>query len=106
MINRLFNLFIKKLLSFQFLRDPGVRDANSNPNHRHRFTPEDDLDVCSYYLQTLSNVLRYSTEVAIASIAKDKVNPTDESAARRLKNCMCVSPLYIFRLLTGCRWTR
>ncbi|RPB20116.1 hypothetical protein L211DRAFT_858876 [Terfezia boudieri ATCC MYA-4762] len=83
---KLFNLFIKKLLSFQFLRDPGMRDANSNPHHRHKFTLEDDLDVCSYYLQTLSNVLRYSTEAAIASIAKDKVNSTDESAARRLKN--------------------
>jgi len=103
--NRLFNLFINKLLSFQFLRDPGMRDANSNPDHRHKFTPEDDLDVCSYYLQTLSNVLRYSTEAAIASIAKDKVNATDESAARRLKNRMCASPLYIFGLLTACRWT-
>lgn len=94
--NRLFNLFFKKLLSFQFLRNPGMRDANGNPNHRHKFTPVDDLDVCSYYLQTLSNVLRYSTEAAVASIAKDKVIVTDEFVARQLKNCMCASLLHIF----------
>ena len=101
--NRLFNLFAKKLLSFQFLQGPGMRDANGSPNHRHKFTPEDDLDVCSYYLQTLSNVLKYSTEAAIASIAKDKVNATDELAARQLKNRMCTSLVYIFKLLTSCR---
>lgn len=83
---RLYNLFVTKILSFRFLQDPGTRDVNGKPNERARFKPEDDLDVCSYYLQTLSNVLKYSIESAMASIGKDKVANIDDSKARLLRN--------------------
>ncbi|KAF8473844.1 Dopey, N-terminal-domain-containing protein [Kalaharituber pfeilii] len=79
------NIFVTKLLSFPFLKNPGSRDVNGNPHKRHIFTPEDDLDICSYYLQTLSNVLRFSTEQAMASLAKDKITVNDDVAAGMLK---------------------
>lgn len=85
---RVVNIFVAKLLSFRFLRGPGVRDSNGNPTSRYKFTSEDDLDVCSYYIQTLSHVLKYSHEPAIASIAEDKVLIMDESVTRFLKDRM------------------
>ena len=85
---RVVNIFVAKLLSFRFLRGPGIRDSNGNPSTRHKFTSEDDLDVCSYYIQTLSHVLKYSHEPAIASLAKDKVLITNGSVAGFLKDCM------------------
>lgn len=75
---RLFNIFVIKLLGFKFLRDPGSRDTNGAPLKRRTFSVEDDLDICSYYLQTLSNILRYSTDVTLASLAKEKVVAADE----------------------------
>ena len=85
---RVVNIFIAKLLNFRFLRGSGVRDSNGNPSARHKFTSEDNLDVCSYYIQTLSHVLKFSHEPAIASLAKDKVVLTDGSVAGFLKDRM------------------
>ncbi|KAI5797878.1 Dopey, N-terminal-domain-containing protein [Peziza echinospora] len=83
--SRLFGIILNKLLSFPFLRDPGKRDPNSNPLKRHKFQAEDDLDVCSYYLQTLSNVLRYSTDSALALLAKDKAIANDEVGGKLIR---------------------
>ena len=71
-----------KLLGFKFLKDPGERDANGSPNNRYQFMPEDDLEVCSYYLQTLSSILRYSTESTMASLAKEKVIFSDDNVGK------------------------
>lgn len=81
---RLFSVFITKLLGFGFLRDPGQRDVNGAPIRRQPFGEDDDLEVATYYFQTLSNILQYSTNTVLAALASELVIGADEARARAL----------------------
>ncbi|OBR15669.1 Cellular morphogenesis regulator [Colletotrichum higginsianum IMI 349063] len=62
-IDKLFLLFVRKFSSMEFLRssrDIGSAAASANST---TFTVDDDLDLCLYYLRTLSNVLRWAPDV-------------------------------------------
>lgn len=81
---RLFSVFITKLMGLDFLRDSGQRDANNAPIKRHIYDDNHDLEVATYYLQTLSNVLQYSTPTVMAALASELVVGTDEARGKVL----------------------
>lgn len=81
---RLFSVFITKLMRLDFLRDPGQRDANGAPIKRHVYDDNHDLEVATYYFQTLSNVLQYSTPTVMAALASELVIGADEARGRVL----------------------
>lgn len=81
---RLFSVFITKLMELDFLRDPGQRDANSAPIKRHVYDDNHDLEVATYYFQTLSNVLQYSTPTVMAALASELVVGVDEARCKTL----------------------
>ncbi|KAG0638060.1 Dopey, N-terminal-domain-containing protein [Tuber brumale] len=83
-VYRLFSVFITKLLGLGFLRDPGQRDANGAPIRRQPFGENDDLEVATYYFQTLSNILQYSTNTVLAALASELVIGADEARAKAL----------------------
>lgn len=55
-------------------------DQVTSNGHRpeKRYTEDDDLDQCLYYLQKLSNVLRWSPDVTWAALARNVIS-TDRS---------------------------
>lgn len=81
---RLFSVFITKLMELDFLRDPGQRDTNSAPIKRHVYDDNHDLEVATYYFQTLSNVLQYSTPTVMAALASELVVGVDEARCKTL----------------------
>ena len=75
---RLFYLFIAKLSGYSFLYTE-FEDAGTASHHNMRiYSDEDDLDQCLYYLQTLSNVLRWSSDSTWVALAHNSIS-TDKS---------------------------
>jgi hypothetical protein len=94
--DRFFHLFVAKLASFEFLRNSGVgNDVQNGLNPKQRYTEDDDLDQCLYYLQKLSNVLRWSPDATWAALARNVIS-TDKSHP---------SLFLISKLLVELRWT-
>ncbi len=76
---RFFHLFVAKLASFEFLQSSAA--GNDGLEIKQRYTDDDDLDQCLYYLQKLSNVLRWSPDATWAALARnvistDKIHPS------------------------------
>ncbi|KAI1005338.1 Protein dopey [Podosphaera aphanis] len=73
-IEKLFHIFVIKFSQFDFLqrlpRDP--KDSLKEDTLIYR--GEYDLDQCLYYLRTLSNVLRWSSESAWAALAMNNIS--------------------------------
>lgn len=80
-------MFVTKFLGLKFLGDPGLRDANGAPIERRVFGEDDDLEVATYYFQTLSNVLQYSTNTVLAALASELVVGADETRGKALIEC-------------------
>ncbi|KAI9642255.1 hypothetical protein NHQ30_009057 [Ciborinia camelliae] len=77
-IDRLFHLFVAKFSGYSFLCTR-FEDAGTTAHHNMRvYADEDDLDQCLYYLQTLSNVLRWSSDSTWAALAHNSIS-TDKS---------------------------
>ncbi|CAD6445829.1 e8679990-bd5e-40c7-a6c3-f2e7f1fc801a [Sclerotinia trifoliorum] len=77
-IDRLFHIFVAKFSSYSFLYT-NFEDAGTTAHHNMRiYTDEDDLDQCLYHLQTLSNVLRWSSDTTWAALAHNSIS-TDRS---------------------------
>ncbi|KAA8909497.1 Dopey, N-terminal-domain-containing protein [Sphaerosporella brunnea] len=83
-INKLFWIFVEKLLGFPFLKDPGARDSDGAPRQRPIFAEDDCLEIATYYFQTLLNILRYSTNGMMAQLATELVVNGDERKAKAL----------------------
>lgn len=67
----MFNIFISEFLQLPFLRVTGAaHDARE-------FSEDDDLDLCIYYLRTISNVFRWAPD-AIWSILANKTVSTED----------------------------
>ncbi|TEA16559.1 Protein dopey [Colletotrichum sidae] len=68
-VDKLFLVFVKKFATFGFLRS--TRDVVSAAASiaSTTFTADDDLDLCLYYLRTLSNVFRWAPDVIWAVLA-------------------------------------
>jgi hypothetical protein len=72
--NRLFLIFVHILCDIDFLQ---VLRQNSSSqilqSEPAMFTDDNDLDLCLYYLQAFSNVLKYSGEVSRTVLATKHV---------------------------------
>lgn len=78
MLFRLFHLFVAKFSNYSFLFTK-FEDAGTTTHHNMRiYADDDDLDQCLYYLQTLSNVLRWSSDSTWAALAHNSIS-TDRS---------------------------
>lgn len=71
--NRLFLLFVRKFSALEFLRASNEIGSASTSTNSTTFTAEDDLDLCLYYLRTLSNVFRWAPDVIWAVLASTTI---------------------------------
>lgn len=73
----MFYIFISQFLRLPFLRtDPAEASAAQGARG---FTEEDDLDLCMYYLRTISNVFRWAPDAFWGILATRVVSPDDFS---------------------------
>ena len=75
---RLFHLFVAKFSSFSFLQTLLEGGSNLLNSDVQIYANEDDLDYCLYYLRTLSNILRWSSDSMWAALAQNSIS-TDTS---------------------------
>lgn len=81
------------------MKDPGQRDANGAPLKRHVYSENHDLEVATYYFQTLSNVLQYSTPSVMAALATESAIGTEETRLRALVESEQATFSFLFRIL-------
>lgn len=72
---RIFYIFTFRFLQLPFLRSAHV-DAGTS-HERKGFTENDDLDLCLYYLRTISNIFRWAPD-AIWSVLATKTLSADD----------------------------
>lgn len=77
-IDKLFHLFVAKFSGFTFLQIPPGNDHSQLTSDLRIYADEDDLDQCLYYLRTLSNILRWSSDSMWAALAENTIS-TDTS---------------------------
>lgn len=77
MLGRLFYIFTSQFAQLPFLRaSPDEAGAASEPR---AFTEDDDLDLCIYYMRTMSNVFRWAPDAIWGILATKTVAPEDLS---------------------------
>lgn len=76
---RLFYLFVMKFSSFDFLQSLPGAGPDGLDNKFEQYGSEDDIDQCLYYLRTLSNMLRWSSESMWAALADNNIS-TEKAA--------------------------
>ncbi|KUI61390.1 Protein dopey [Cytospora mali] len=76
-IDNMFYIFISQFLQLPFLRASAAQGIRE-------FTEEDDLDLCMYYLRTISNVFRWAPEAFWGILATKVVSPDDFSGLSEL----------------------
>jgi len=92
-------IFVRKLADFSFLRPMSASGELAPPHVSIRFTEDDDLDLCLYYLRTLSNVLRWAPDVIWGVLAAKTVT-IDESESQLAKISKSLPSSAPCRLLT------
>jgi hypothetical protein len=70
---RLFHLFVAKFSGFSFLQTL-PEGSNFLDSDVQIYADEDDLDYCLYYLRTLSNILRWSSDSMWAALAQNSIS--------------------------------
>ena len=70
---RLFLIFVTKFMSLDFL----LAENAGRPNTTVDFSNEDDLDLCLYYLRTLSNIFRWAPDALWDVLSKRTVRTED-----------------------------
>ena len=70
---RLFHIFVSKFSAFTFLRTLPEKWSNSSDSNTQAYSSGDDLDECLYYLRTLSNMLRWSSDSMWAALAENSI---------------------------------
>lgn len=72
-LRRLFLIFVSKLCEIPFLQT--LTEANEKMEEEPpTFTEDDDLDLCLYYLRTLSHVLGCAAEISWNVLASKHVS--------------------------------
>lgn len=77
-IDRLFHLLVSKFSSFAFLQTLVEEGSSYQDSSVQKYSSEDDLDQCLYYLRTVSNMLRWSSDNMWAALAESSIS-TDAS---------------------------
>jgi hypothetical protein len=86
---RLFNVFVTKLLSFKFLQ------SMPQPGVKRPVLEDDEVGICTYYLQSISTILKYSTTSMLSSLATEAVVRGNEDRENKLQ--LCKGPLLSWR---------
>ena len=73
----MFLVFVSKFLELQYLRN---EDSSGKRGEQAEFGDADDLDLCLYYLRTLSNVFRWAPDSIWAVLASRPVSPDTHPA--------------------------
>ncbi|CAG8949634.1 hypothetical protein HYFRA_00007868 [Hymenoscyphus fraxineus] len=83
-IDKLFHLLASKFAEFKFLQAAPAGKSSSAEDSLTPYSPEDDLDQCLYYLQTLSNIIRWSSDGMWAALAENTIaqNESDHFLSR------------------------
>ncbi|KAF3937048.1 hypothetical protein ABW19_dt0210588 [Dactylella cylindrospora] len=71
--DRLFDILLLKFLQFPFLGLPSPTGVKVSLKEQS-ITDDTDIDACIYYFQTLNNILRYSTETILVSLAEARLS--------------------------------
>ncbi|KAF7546352.1 hypothetical protein G7046_g9321 [Stylonectria norvegica] len=71
-IDRLFLIFVSKLSEIPFLH--GVAESENVDEGRRAFSDDEDVDLCLYYLRTLSNILNSAGEISWAVLASKHIS--------------------------------
>lgn len=79
MSRRLFLLFVYKLSDINFLSDLKDMGSEKFVPEPKEFSGDDDVDLCLYYLRSLSNVLSACGDVAWAVLASKHVSTHGQS---------------------------
>ncbi|KAK2022400.1 hypothetical protein LX32DRAFT_194849 [Colletotrichum zoysiae] len=79
-IDKLFLLFVRKFSTLGFLRSSREISSAATSASSTTFTADDDLDLCLYYLRTLSNVFRWAPDVIWAVLASTSITVGSEHA--------------------------
>ncbi|KAK1981440.1 Dopey, N-terminal-domain-containing protein [Colletotrichum cereale] len=79
-IDKLFLLFVRKFSTLEFLRSSREIGSAATSASSTTFTADDDLDLCLYYLRTLSNVFRWAPDVIWAVLASTSLTVGSEHA--------------------------
>ncbi|KAG9233240.1 Dopey, N-terminal-domain-containing protein [Amylocarpus encephaloides] len=74
-LDKLFYAFVAKFAAFNCLQTASPDVPRYFDGDSRLYTPEDDLDQCLYYLQTLSNVLQWSTDSTWTTLAENTIAP-------------------------------
>ncbi|KAH0565127.1 hypothetical protein GP486_001478 [Trichoglossum hirsutum] len=79
-VDRLFQIFITRFLALDFLQPGSIASKDLNVHTvTCKFSEGDDLELCLYYLQTLSNILRWSSAGVWTTMAKQVVTTIDKA---------------------------
>ncbi|CZR50608.1 probable regulator of reproduction DopA [Phialocephala subalpina] len=73
-IDKLFHLFVVKFSAFDFLHSVPEEGKDFLGRDSPTYTTDDDLDQCVYYLKTLSNILRWSSDSMWAVLARNNIS--------------------------------
>ncbi|KAE9381781.1 hypothetical protein N431DRAFT_322293 [Stipitochalara longipes BDJ] len=77
-LDKLWHLFVAKFSEFSFLQTLSGDGPTSTEEDVQIYTSDDDLDQCLYYLRTLSNMLRWSSDGMWAALTQNSIS-TDSS---------------------------
>lgn len=95
--DRLFNILVSKLLTFDFLYDAGKRLSNGAPKSRRVFVEEDDVQICTYYLETMANIFKYASSSTMASLANEALSTSETRGAELREGKIIIAPDNSFR---------
>ncbi|KAL2064802.1 hypothetical protein VTL71DRAFT_3942 [Oculimacula yallundae] len=73
-IERLFHLLVSKFSTFKFLQTLTEEGSTYQDSTVQTYSSEDDIDQCLYYLRTISNILRWSSDSMWAALAESSVS--------------------------------
>lgn len=81
----MFSIFTSRFVQLPFLRTSG---AESIARSVEEFTEDDDLDLCIYYLRTISNVFRWAPDAIWGILATKTVSPDDFPGMPEISECL------------------
>ncbi|KAI1279053.1 putative regulator of reproduction dopa [Xylaria sp. FL0933] len=81
-IEKLFLVFVTKISELGFLQTLGKTVNHTTPNALASFTDDDELDLCLYYIRTLSNVLRWAPDALWGVLATRIIEEPGRSLSR------------------------
>lgn len=83
----MFYIFTSQFLQLSFLRN--VPGEASVAQETRELTEEDDLDLCMYYLRTISNVFRWAPDAFWGILATKVVSADDFPGLSEISKSQC-----------------